>query len=72
MKDKILLTFALSELAFVATGVLLVVFSLTTKANMKDAFTLSNVVDNLLLAQTPLSGQSLTCPLSHISCWTYS
>ncbi|RFU32502.1 hypothetical protein B7463_g3836, partial [Scytalidium lignicola] len=55
MKDKILLTFGVTEFLFLAAGGLLLIFSLITQTEMHRAPTESNIVSNLLLQVCPLT-----------------
>jgi len=56
MKDKILLTFILTDLLFLGTGGLLIGFSLITEAEKTNTPTVSTIARNLLLAMCPLTG----------------
>jgi len=55
MSDRILLTYIGLDLLFLLSGVLLLVFALTTDSNMTKTPTVDDVARNLLLMQTPLS-----------------
>ncbi|KAH8811501.1 hypothetical protein F5884DRAFT_854845 [Xylogone sp. PMI_703] len=55
MKDRILLTFALSEFLFLVCGGLILVFSLVEKSERNKAPTLDNVATNILLSMCPLT-----------------
>jgi hypothetical protein len=63
MKDKVLLTYAATNLLFLASGVLLLVFALTSQSNMNSTPKLGSVVRNLVLSETPSIRQSLQSPL---------
>jgi hypothetical protein len=52
------MTFALAELVFLLSGVLLVVFALVSKADINATPTLSNVSRHLVLSLGPGTGQS--------------
>jgi hypothetical protein len=52
------MTFALVEMVFLISGVLLVVFALVSKADITATPTLSNVSRNLVLSLGPGTGQS--------------
>lgn len=53
MKDKVLLTFAVAELLFLVSGVLLLVFALTSHSNIGSTPKLSTVARNVVLMETP-------------------
>lgn len=53
MKDRILLTFALVDLLFLTSGVLLLVFAFTTRGNIVASPKLSTVARDVVLRQIP-------------------
>jgi hypothetical protein len=55
MSDRILLCYIGLDLLFLLSGVLLLVFSLTTQSQMTKTPTVQDVAHNLLLMETPLS-----------------
>jgi hypothetical protein len=57
MSDRILLCYIGLDLLFLLSGVLLLVFSLTTQSQMTKTPTVQDVAHNLLLMETPLSGK---------------
>ena len=57
MRDNILLTYVVMDILFVVCGGLLIVFALTTQAEIGETPTLSNVARDLLLNTCPLQGQ---------------
>jgi hypothetical protein len=58
MKDKVLLTYAVANILFLVSGVLLLVFALTTKSNINSTPNLNTIARNLVLGETPGTGQS--------------
>jgi len=54
MRDNILLTYVLMDILFVVCGGLLIIFALTTQAEIGETPTLSNVARDLLLNTCPL------------------
>ena len=57
MRDNILLTYVVMDILFVVCGGLLILFALTTQAEIGETPTLSNVARDLLLNTCPLQGQ---------------
>jgi hypothetical protein len=57
MRDNILLTYVLTDILFVVCGGLLIIFALTTQAEIGEMPTLSNVARDLLLNTCPLKGR---------------
>ena len=56
MRDKILLTYIITDLLFVASGGLLIIFALVTKSEITSTPTLDNVARDLLFNICPLNG----------------
>ena len=72
MRDKILLTYVLMDVLFLASGALLIVFALKTEAEVAKAPTIEHVARDLLLMECPLNGQyflSLHDPASILMRW---
>ena len=59
MKDKILLTFAMVDLMFLVSGVLLMVFAFTTHGNIGASPKLSTVARDVVLREIPGTRQLL-------------
>jgi len=55
LDNKILLTYVLTDIIFVVSGGLLIIFALTTESETSKAPTIKTVSRNLLLMQCPLS-----------------
>ncbi|KIM97411.1 hypothetical protein OIDMADRAFT_204152 [Oidiodendron maius Zn] len=53
MKDKVLLTYAAMNILFLVSGVLLLIFALTTKSNIGSTPNLNTIARNLVLGETP-------------------
>lgn len=53
---KLLLQYVLADFLFLGSGVLILVFALTTKVEVKETATLQNVARDLLLDTCPLNG----------------
>ena len=58
MVNKIMLTFVGTNFLFLVGGALLVAFSVVSRNDMKQATTMSNVANNLLLSKSPITGSS--------------
>jgi len=56
MRDNILLSYVLSDMLFVASGGLLIIFALTMENETNQTPTVTTVARNLLLLQCPLRG----------------
>lgn len=56
MRDKILATYVVMDILFIITGGLLILFALTTKAEIAETLTLDNVARDLILTACPLNG----------------
>ena len=57
-RDNIFLTYVAADILFVVSGGLLIIFALTTEAEMAKTPTVNTIARNLLFQQCPLSGQS--------------
>lgn len=56
MVNKILVTFILADLLFLASGGLLIIFSLVTENQVGLTPTVDNIARNLILEECPLRG----------------
>lgn len=63
MRDKLLLTFIAMNMAFLASGVLLLVFGLTAESNMSSTPKLGSVGRDVALKEIPRTGQTLNLHL---------
>ena len=57
MRDKIFLTYVITDVLFLASGALLIIFALKSKAEAARTPTVKHVARDLLLMQCPLNGQ---------------
>ena len=56
MANKVLLTFILADLLFLASGGVLIGFALTSEAQQNSSPTAANVARNLILVACPFKG----------------
>lgn len=56
--DRIFVTFLGTELVFLVSGALLLIFALTTQAQESKPFTVESVARDLLLGECPIKGLS--------------
>lgn len=62
MQDNILVSYAVVNLLFLVSGVLLLVFALTSHSSINATPTLSNAARDVVLKEGPGTGESTTSP----------